>query len=153
MSKVEAIKKAFGKVIGATLTGYSTAEIFVDGWEPWNDLPIRLAFKDGQKISVAWSKLDELWLSNDQSLPFNIYESKVRWIENTFDDLNRLIGGVIISVSLGQDYLALGGQKIPLNIHLVVETDQGVMDIFNALDENGYAYFSTRPLNLKLCVP
>ncbi|OMQ22172.1 hypothetical protein [Serratia oryzae] len=153
MSKAEAIKKVFGTFIGATLIGYSTAEIFVDRWEPWNDLPIRLAFNNGQIISVAWSKFDDLWLSNDQSLPFDIYDSKVRWIENAFDDLNRLIGGVILSVSLGQDYLELGGEETPLDIHLIIETDRGVMDIFNALDENGYAYLPSRPLNLALCVP
>ncbi|WP_157968087.1 hypothetical protein [Edaphovirga cremea] len=153
MNKIEAIKNVFGKFTGATLIGYSTAEIFFDLWEPWNDLPIRLEFNNGQIIAVAWSKFDDLWLSNDQSLPFDIYDSEVRWIENAFDDLNRLIGGVILSVSLGQDYLVWEGQEIPLDTHLIIETDQGVMDIFNALDENGYAYLPTRPLNLTLCVP
>ncbi|MDW5502021.1 hypothetical protein R6Y99_19710 [Pseudomonas lundensis] len=104
-----------------------------------------MKFNNGQIISVAWSKFDDLWLSNDPSLPFDIYDSKVRWIENTFDDLNRLIGSVILSISLGQDYLAFGGEAIPLGIHLIIETDQGIMDIFNALDENGYAYLPTPP--------
>lgn len=153
MNKVAAIKKVFEKFIGTTLIGYSTAEIFTDQWEPWNDLPIRLKFSNGQLIAVAWSKFDDLWLSNDQSLPFDIYDSKVRWVENAFVDVNRLIGGVILSVSLGSGYLELEGQEITLDTRLIIETDQGVIDIFNALDENGYAYLPTRPQNLTVCVP
>lgn len=153
MSKVEAIKKVFGEFMGATLVGYSTAEIFFGQWEPWNDLPIRLAFDNGQIIAVAWSRFDDLWLSNDLSLPFDIYDSKVRWVENAFEEVNRLIGGAILSVSLGQGCLELEDQKISLDTRLIIETDQGVMDIFNALDENGYAYLPARPQNLTVCVP
>ncbi|CAM3967086.1 hypothetical protein SESI111939_10250 [Serratia silvae] len=91
--------------MGATLVGYSTAEIFFDQWEPLNDLPIRLVFDNGQIIAVAWSKFDDLWLSNDLSLPFDIYDSQIRWVENAIEDINQLLGGVILSVSLGQGYL------------------------------------------------
>lgn len=153
MSKVEAIKEVFGEFMGATLVGYSTAEIFFEQWEPWNDLPIRLAFDNGQIIAVVWSRFDDLWLSNDLSLPFDIGDSKVRWVENAFEEVNRLIGGAILSVSLGQSCLELEDRKISLDTRLIIETDQGVMDIFNALDENGYAYLPARPQNLTECVP
>jgi hypothetical protein len=153
VNKVAAIKKVFGESMGATLVGYSTAEIFFDQWEPWNDLPIRLVFDNGQIIAVAWSKFDDLWLSNDLSLPFDIYDSQVRWVENAIEDVNPLLGGVILSVSLGQGYLEVEEQKTPLDSRLIIETDRGVMEIFNALDENGYAYLSTRPQDLTQCVP
>lgn len=153
VNKVAAIQKVFGESMGATLIGYSTAEIFLDQWEPWNDLPIRLVFDNGQIIAVAWSKFDDLWLSNDLSLPFDIYDSQVRWVENAIEDINQLLGGVILSVSLGQGYLEVEEKKIPLDTRLIIETDRGVVDIFNALDENGYAYLPTCPQDLTQCVP
>ncbi|MCG8708386.1 hypothetical protein JHU04_001597 [Brenneria sp. 4F2] len=133
--------------------GYATAEVLFDEWEPWNDLPIRLRFDNGGVVAVAWSAFDSLWLANDSSLPFDIYDSHIRWTENSLTELNPLLGGVILSVSLGQIIFTMENKNIPLDARLLINTDRGVLDIFNALDENGYAFLPSLPENTKGCMP
>lgn len=152
MSKAELVKKAFEHFIGSKLIGYSIAEVFYEEWEPWNDLPIRLHFDNGGMVAAAWSRFHDLWLSNDLSLPFDIYDSKIRWVENNLPELNPLLGGVMISVSLGQGTLAVEDRDIHLDTRLLMNTDRGVLDIYNALDENGYALMLDLPEETRLCV-
>ncbi|MBP2169091.1 hypothetical protein J2125_002283 [Erwinia toletana] len=153
MNKVEAIKKAFGKVTGTRLTSYFTAEVFYEEWESWNDLPIRLMFDNGEIVAISWSRFNDLWLSNDISLPFDICDNQVRWTENRFTSINPLLGGVILSVSLGQGVLTWEDKNFHLDTRLLIETDRGVLDVFNALDENGYAFLPTLPGKINRCIP
>ncbi|MDS6631314.1 hypothetical protein QYS46_12500 [Klebsiella michiganensis] len=117
-------------------------EIYFDDWEPWNDLPIRIYFDGGEVISIAWSKFDELWLSNDLTLPFSIEYNQVRWVTNSPKEIRGCLNNRISSVKLGVDYFVIENNKIEVFTHLLVYTTNGILDVFNNLDENGYSLTS-----------
>ena len=140
MDKVNAIYACFSGVMGKKIIKYETAEIYFDGWEAWDDLPIRIYFDDGGVISIAWSKLDELWLSNDLTLPFPIDYNQVRWVINTPGEISGCLNSTISSVKLGVDYMAIGTDEIEIFTHLLIYTTNGILDVFNNLDDNGYSF-------------
>lgn len=142
MSKVNNIYTCFFKLLGKKIIKYETAEIYFDDWEPWNDLPIRIYFDGGEVISIAWSKFDELWLSNDLTLPFSIEYNQVRWVTNSPKEIRGCLNNRISSVKLGVDYLVIENNKIEVFTHLLVYTTNGILDVFNNLDENGYSLTS-----------
>ncbi|EML0459994.1 hypothetical protein ORM05_09475 [Klebsiella michiganensis] len=142
MNKVNNIYTCFFKLLGKKIIKYETAEIYFDDWEPWNDLPIRIYFDGGEVISIAWSKFDELWLSNDLTLPFSIEYNQVRWVTNSPKEIRGCLNNRILSVKLGVDYLVIENNKIEVFTHLLVYTTNGILDVFNNLDENGYSLTS-----------
>lgn len=142
MNKVNNIYTCFFKLLGKKIIKYETAEIYFDDWEPWNDLPIRIYFDGGEVISIAWSKFDELWLSNDLTLPFSIEYNQVRWVTNSPKEISGYLNNRISSVKLGVDYLVIENNKIEVFTHLLVYTTNGILDVFNNLDENGYSLTS-----------
>ncbi|WP_045855269.1 hypothetical protein [Raoultella terrigena] len=142
MNKVDNINTCFFKVLGKKIIKYETAEIYFDSWEPWNDLPIRIYFDGGEVISIAWSKFDELWLSNDLTLPFSTEGCRVRWVTNNISEILGCLNGNISSVKLGADYLIIGNNQIEILTHLLVYTTNGILDVYNNLDENGYSLLS-----------
>ncbi|HBM3269069.1 hypothetical protein [Klebsiella michiganensis] len=142
MNKVNNIYTCFFKLLGKKIIKYETAEIYFDDWEPWNDLPIRIYFDGDEVISIAWSKFDELWLSNDLTLPFSIEYNQVRWVTNSPKEIRGCLNNRISSVKLGVDYLVIENNKIEVFTHLLVYTTNGILDVFNNLDENGYSLTS-----------
>lgn len=40
------------------------------------------------------------------------------------------------------DYLIIGTKKIEVFIHFLIYTNNGILDVFNNLDENGYSLLS-----------
>lgn len=142
MNKVDNINTCFFKVLGKKIIKYETAEIYFDSWEPWNDLPIRIYFDGGEVISIAWSKFDELWLSNDLTLPFSIEGCRVRWVINNISEILGCLNSNISSVKLGVDYFIIGNNQIEILTHLLVYTTNGILDVYNNLDENGYSLLS-----------
>lgn len=139
--KCRAVQEMFGSVIGTKLIGYTTAEIKFDHWEPWPDLPIRLQFDTYKQIAVSWSHFDNLWLADDMSLPFDTSSDPVRWVQNAIAEINPVIGSTLRSVVLQPDYIELSSKNIEIWTRLQLHTDNGCLEIFNALDENGYRYF------------
>lgn len=105
-------------------------------------LPIRIYFEDGEVISVAWFSFDELWLSNDLILPFLIGYNQVRWVRNVPGEISGGLNGSILSVKPGVDYLIIETNEIELYIHLLIYMTNGILDVFNNLDENGYSFLS-----------
>jgi hypothetical protein len=145
--RIAEIRAAFRPAIGTVLHRYSTAELlFDDGtWDAWPDLPIRLDWGSDNTIAVSWSKFDELWLRTDASLPFSIDGSTVRWIQNSVSRLNPAIGATILSVMLGRGEMTLEGRDVEIWTRLLIETDKGWLEIFNALDGNGYDFHLVKP--------
>lgn len=145
--RIAGIRKAFGPVIGSQLSGYSTAELLLGhgAWDAWPDLPIRLQWSSGNLIAVSWSRFDDLWIATDESLPFSIEGSKVRWVHNAFDNLNDAVGATARSVMLGRGEMSMGGKEVEMWTRLLIETDGGWLEIFNALDENGYEFHVEKP--------
>ncbi len=145
--KVSDIRRAFGRVIGARLSSYSTAELLHDDgtWGEWRDLPIRLEWNPGGLVAVSWSRFDDLWIATDSSLPLSVEGSTVRWVRDASEIVNRVVGAALLSVALGRGEMTMAGRDIEVWTRLLLETDRGWLEIFNALDENGYAHHAERP--------
>ena len=146
-ARIEQVRTAFATAIGARVHRYSTAEIQHDDgtWEAWPDLPIRLEFDSGHVVSVSWSKFDELWIGTDPDMPFDAGGTTHRWVENAMPAVNDVLGAVIRSVWLGQGHMSIEQREIPIWTRLLVETTKGWLEIYNALDQNGYALHAERP--------
>jgi hypothetical protein len=145
--KIDAIKAHFAPLIGETISGYETAELLLlDGtWEPWPDLPIRLHTLETSSVGISWSKFDDLWLASDTSLPFSIEDSSIRWVKDSHEKMNTAIGSPIRSAMLGRGEMSIGGSAIEIWTRLVIQVGDGWLEVFNALDENGYDYHHREP--------
>ena len=69
----------------------------------------------------------------------------MRWVHNSIDRLNALIGSTILSVMLGRGEMTLEGRDLEIWTRLLIETDKGWLEVFNALDENGYDFHRHKP--------
>ena len=78
-------------------------------------------------------------------MPFSIDGSTVRWVHDAVESANRVVGAVLRSVALGQGEMSVSGRDIEIWTRLLLETDRGWLEIFNALDENGYDHHAARP--------
>lgn len=145
--KNERIREFFLPVIGAKLLRYETAELQLEdgSWDVFNDLPIRMFFDSEIALSVAWSQYDELWLSNRLDLPFD-HGSTIRWITNSPIVLNNAIGKTLDSVMLGQGEMSVEGKDIEIWTRLILKYGDIWVEIFNALDENGYDSHTAQPI-------
>ncbi len=144
--KVKRIRDVFQPAIGMLLTRYETAELRFDDmtWGPWDDLPIRLFMDSAMVVSVAWSKFDELWLSSGLDLPFE-HGMTIRWITNSKRAINGAIGQPLKSVMLGCGQFSIEGEDIEIWTRLVLQFGDAWLEVFNALDENGFDSHSVRP--------
>ena len=145
--KIEEIRSNFAAVIGARIKRYETAELQLDDgtWIPYQDLPIRLHANTGEIIAISWSRFDDLWISRDLSLPFSIEGSTIRWVSHGIERINAAIGSPIRSVMLGQGEMSIGGREVEIWTRLLIQLDNGWLEIFNALDENGYDFHIEKP--------
>jgi hypothetical protein len=146
--KINDIREHFSSVIGSIIVGYETVEFLNDGgrWDTWPDLPIRLQVGPKTCIAIAWSGYDDLWLAMDLSLPFSVEGSTIRWVKNSIEKINSAIGATIHSVTLGRGEMSIEGRDIEIWTRLMVQTDLGWLEIFNALDENGYDFHLKKPV-------
>lgn len=154
--KIEDIRAHFAPVIGERILHYETAErLLHDGtWGSWPDLPIRLCVGSDRIVTVSWSRFDGLWLADGPSLPFLIGDAVVRWVINGLEEINAAVGASIKSVMLGRGEMSIGGQEVEIWTRLVIELDRGWLEVFNALDENGYAFRTERPVGIFVpCIP
>ncbi len=141
------IRSRFAAIHGGKIVRYETAELLLmDGtWESWPDLPIRLYTDSGKRISISWSRFDDLWIADDLSLPFSVEGSTIRWVGNGIEILKPALGATIGSVMLGRGEMSIEGREIEIWTRLLIQVDERWLEIFNALDENGYALHSGRP--------
>jgi hypothetical protein len=154
--KVYDIQAHFAVLLGETITRYETAELLLDDgtWDGWPDLPIRLYTGSGKLVAISWSGFDDLWLADDLSLPFSIEDSTIRWANNGIEKLDAAIGASIGSITLGKGEMSIGGREVEIWTRLVIELDRGWLEVFNALDENGYAFHVERPAGVFIpCLP
>ncbi len=141
------IKVALEPVIGHRIARYQIAQLLhEDGlWDDYNDLPIRLFTDAGSLVSISWSQFDTLWISSDMSVPFSLEAVTVRWVENHIPVINPIVGQTIKAAFLGRGQLSIEGKDIEIWTRLVFELDLGWLAVYNALDENGYAYHRVQP--------
>jgi hypothetical protein len=145
--KIGDIRSHFAALIGAKVIRYETAELlFDDGtWDSWNDLPIRLFTETGKLVAISWSQFDDLSITGDLSLPPWIEGSTIRWVDNGIEKINPAIDSSIRSVMLGQGEMSIEGREIEIWSRLLIRLDTGWLEIFNALDENGYDFHTEEP--------
>ncbi len=106
--------------------------------------PIRLYIGPDKLVAVLWSRIDDLRLANDTSLPLPTAGSTIRWVANGLQEVNPAVGASIKSVTLGQGELSIEGRPIEIWTRLLIRLDVGWLEIFNALGENGHAFDSER---------
>jgi hypothetical protein len=153
---IEDIQTHFAPVIGEKIIRYETAELLLDDGtrENWPDLPIRLYTGSGRVVAIAWSRFDDLWLADGPSLPFPIEDSTIRWVVNGLEEIDAAVGALIKSVMLGRGEMSIDGKAVEIWTRLVIELDRGWLEVFNALDENGYAFHAARPAGVFIpCLP
>ena len=148
ITKISAIQKHFSGLVGCPIRRYHTAELnLADGtWVSWPDLPIRVYAESGAMVAVSWARFDDLWLANDESLPFDAEDATTRWVENGIGQINGCLGRVICGVMLGREGMTWGGSQIEIWTRLLIDLDDCWLEIVNALDENGYAFHTTMPI-------
>ncbi len=137
--KIHLVDSSFSNLIGKELSGYEIAKVKIEGeWSYWNDLPIVLSF-DNELLSISWTHLNELGISPYRALPFNVSGSTLKWEEEGFEPLDKIVGTTILSASLGKGEFSLEGNDIEIWTKLFIVFSNGkTLEIFNALDENGY---------------
>jgi hypothetical protein len=145
--KVNAIVNACTPLIGRTIERFQTAEILhSDGtWDDWPDLPIRVYCDGDILLSVSWSRFDDLWLSNDTTLPFAAEDATTRWKSNGIEKICPAIGRRIQGVLLGRGEMSIGSCDIEIWTRLVFDLGGRWLEVFNALDENGYELHTVEP--------
>jgi len=146
-AKVDAIRAHFAPLLGAPIACYRTAELFhEDGtWSSWPDLPIRLYANESLLVSISWSCFDDLWLTNDETVPAWAEEPTTRWVENGIAAINGCLGRPIRSVLLGRGEMKIENREIEIWTRLVIDLDDCLLEVFNALDENGYQLHDGMP--------
>jgi len=154
--KIRDIQKHFSAIMGERIIRYETAELLLDDgtWKSWPDLPIRIFTMSNRLVAISWSRFDDLWMADDLSLPFPIGDSTIRWVINGLEEINPAVGASIRSVMLGKDEMSIEGKSFEIWTRLVIVLDEGWLEVFNALDENGYAYHADRPAGVFIpCLP
>ena len=145
--KIGEAKSHFADILRTKILRYETAEVLRDDgtWDSWPDLPIRLYTGANTLVAISWSGLDDLWIADDLSLPFSIEQSTVRWVNNRIEKINAAVGASVRSVMLGQGEMSIEGRGVEIWTRLLIQLDTGWLEIFNALDENGYDFHVQAP--------
>lgn len=140
VAKVDAIRSHFAPLIGKRIISYRTAELrHEDGtWSSWPDLPIRIMTEGSLSIGVSWSCFDDLSLTHGENDPAWADATTIRWVDNSIKAINGCLGRVIMGVSLGRGQMAIGDSEIEIWTRLLIDLEDTWLEIFNALDENGY---------------
>jgi len=122
-TKINSIREACTPLIGKTIECFETAEILHDDgtWDDRPDLPIRIYCTGNALISVSWSRFDDLWLSNDNSLPFVADVATTRWKPNGIEKITAAIGRTISGASLGRGEMSIESRDIEIGTRLVFD--------------------------------
>lgn len=138
--KRDLVHHQFSELIGKKIKAYELAQIWCEetaSWSEWNDLPVFLSI-GSRELSISWQKFDELAVEAGRVLPFSVCGSTLRWIDSGNIHLDAVIGHTIESVSLAQE-LIFGGHAMWTRL-LVHFEGGGSLEVFNALDENGFEF-------------
>jgi len=142
-SKIQIIRSQFKTLIGKTITGYEFAEMWHEEdneWSEWMDLPVFLRLGN-EVISISWFKFDALAIETGRVLPFSLCGSTVRWTGEGHTFLDLSVGKTVSSVSIGRGQMTVADSEIEIWTRLLIGFECGqVLEIFNALDENGVEF-------------
>ncbi|MCG8457670.1 MAG: hypothetical protein MI919_15450 [Holophagales bacterium] len=154
--KIAAARLTFAPLIGLKLSRYETARLRTEGegWSRWDDLPIRLFFESGSCASVSWTGLNELWVTSEPTVPAWLEDSSdVGWVDGGVADVDTFVAERLLAVGLGRGEFVLDGRDIEIWTRLLLTFESGHLEIYNALDENGYESYEDPPVGeLRRCV-
>ncbi|WP_341328614.1 hypothetical protein [Methylotuvimicrobium sp. KM2] len=138
--KIGLIRERFAFLVGKEILGCELAQLWIEEdkeWSDWMDLPLFLCIGDSA-LSISWQKFDELAIENERVLPFTLCGSTVRWLCESIGALDNIVGRKIVSVSLGRGEMSIGEKELEIWSRLLIELTGGIiLEVFNALDENG----------------
>ena len=150
--KVDLIKEHFEPLIGSTVQELQTVQLYCDyfdgnegEWDDWNDQPISLKFSENRFVSVSWSKFDEIWMASEKALSHSS-NMDFRWVTNNNSLLLPIMGQRLSSVWLGQGEMSIEERPIEIWTRLLLEFNNNWLEIYNALDENGYDLHASKPI-------
>jgi hypothetical protein len=140
--KIELIQKNFAHLIGAKVVGYEIAQIWCDEeqeWDNWMDIPLFLIVGE-TTLSISWNEFDELGIEKGRVLPFSLGGTTVRWLSEGNELLDLIVGETIDTVSIGKGEMSIEDKEIEIWTRLLITLGNGMtFEVFNALDENGFA--------------
>ena len=154
--KSQLIRIQFEPLIGMPIKGYEVAEMWCSEeqkWSEWMDIPLFLNV--GEKvISISWQKFNELAIATGRVLPFSLGGSTFRWLCEGVSTLEPAIGKVITTVSIGRGGMSIEDHEIEIWTRLLIGLEDGeVLEIFNALDENGIEFHAKSvKAEIKKCI-
>ena len=79
------------------------------------------------------------------SLPFPLGDASIRWVRNSIEKINGVVGGTISAVMIGLGEMSIEGRDVEVWTRLVIRVGDSWLEIFNALDENGYDVHVSMP--------
>jgi hypothetical protein len=78
-------------------------------------------------------------------LPFPTDDATVRWVQDGVARIQPAVGTLISAVLIGRGQMSIEGRELEIWTRLLIECDGCWLEIFNALDENGYDFHTTMP--------
>ena len=144
---VENIKRFCGPLIGHTITRLQSAETrsLENEWYADSGLPIRIFTQSGALLAVSWSRFDDLWLNNDESLPCTIEADRVRWVDDGLPGSTSCIGRKLRRVLLGKGQMSVENVELEIWTRLLFDLGERFLEISNALDANDVEVHSAKP--------
>jgi len=144
--KIKSIRDFCKPLVGCTIDRFETAEILQDdgSWDDWPDLPVRIHFTDQRLLSISWSGFDDLWLASDTSVPFEAEDTTTRW-RTGLPEFDAAIGHKVHGAMLGRGEMTVESRDIEIWTRLLFDLGGMWLEVFNALDENGYNLHETKP--------
>lgn len=141
--KKQLISNHFKPYIGKPIMGYEIAEVWSEedkDWSEWMDVPLFLNVNN-EVISISWQKFNELGIQSGRVLPFSLSSNTVRWKFEGVKEIEKSIGQIVSSVSIGRGDMELAGNDCEIWTRLLIEFESGdTLEVFNALDENGFVF-------------
>lgn len=141
--KIALVRDRFRHIVGQEIRSYEVAQLWDESsgaWAQWMDVPLFLTIGP-QTFSISWTKFDELAIENERSLPFSLCGTTVRWVCEGIVALDGVLGKRVVSVGIGKGSMTIEKHEIEIWTRLLFVTDDGsVLDVYNALDENGFEH-------------
>jgi hypothetical protein len=137
-------------LIGSKLRSYEFAQMWSEDeqeWSDWMDIPVFITIGD-ITLSICWQKFNELAIENGRVLSFSLGGSTVRWLYEGIKAMDSVLGAKVASVSIGREGMSIENKEIEIWTDLLIFLDNGlVINIFNALDENGIEVINENDLS------
>ena len=146
------LRTVFSPLLGQRLHGVSSGFAVFDpaeGWEPFEDLPIRLDFGLGEVVGVCWSNCDTLWLGVGDQVPFDTGEGPIEWRPLRLGAQQNTISETLVGVSLAKNDFRSGDLMFGRWTRILFRFATSTLEVFNAGDENGWTAHSTHPSGIE----